>query len=179
MGIRVTAHDLRVAASRRLVHYSTTSGLTHLDPSYMGTGRLSIREQQDMRVPTTFYYTEGSKPEALIVGAAKARYEAELPPDAELIDLSVRPPWAQEALQEDGRGGMLQAVKDKGYFGYHNSASTLSHAVVVFYTLPVVETALYPEGVRDIEAAVNARTAMLTDEEVEDALIGPLEEDLI
>ena len=123
-----------------LVHYSKTPGLNALDPSNIGKGHLSGPERQDTRVPVTFYYFEGTEPEHLITSQSNARYEAELPTDAKLLDLAQMPDWARAAYREDGRGGMYKAIKDRGYFGFYNTASGLPNAVAVFYTLAVRET---------------------------------------
>ena len=159
--------------AQKLVHYSTTPGLTALNPGYHGSGQLSRSERQDMRVPVTFFYFEGTQPESLLVSTSRARYTAELPPGAKLLDLADAPDWVAQAWREDGRGGMYMAIKNNGFFGFFNSASALPNAVAVFHELPVVET----EHDRQ-RLVAQLESGQLSDRQVEDAIVGPFEQEL-
>lgn len=128
------------ASETELFHYSRTPGLTELDPDFLGKGSLSRSERNDTRVPHTFFYMKGTEPEVLVKSTSRARYEAKLPPGSKILDIATRPDWLVHAYKYDGAGGMRQAIKDNGYFGYLNSESALPNAVAVFYKLPVTET---------------------------------------
>lgn len=179
----------------RVVHYSTTKGLTQLDPKHIGSGSLSRSERQDTRVPVTFFYMEGTEPEQLVVQKAKARYEADIPD--RLLDLGEGVPDAvRQGFKEDGRGGMYQAIKDMGFFGFYNSASALPNAVLVFYPVKVEATpvskdnpyATWWQKEQDklpdaVEAQLRRGRSVqadrdVTQQEAEDLIVGPIEEDL-
>lgn len=137
-GFEVSAARRRMTAGVPAVHFSTVSGLTELDPNYIGAGSLSIRESQDTRVPVTFFYQAGTEPESLVLSRASARYEADLPD--RLLDLANMPDEVRQGFKEGGRGGGYQAMKDMGYFGFYNTNSALPNAIAVFYPVPVRET---------------------------------------
>lgn len=156
--------------AQKLMHYSPKPGLTELDPARMGDSQLSRREREDMRVKVTFYYFEGTEPETLIRSTAKARYEAQLPEGAKLLDLASAPDYVVQALREDGRGGMYLAIKNAGFFGFYNSESQLPNACAVFYKLPVTET----DRNKDLRSRL--ASGQLSDEEMADILLAPLEQ---
>lgn len=163
----------------RVVHYSRVPGLTRLDPSYIGSGSLSRRERQDTRVPVTFFYMAGTQPESLVTQSAKARYEGTVPD--RLLDLGQKlPEEVREGFRRDGRGGMYQAIKDLGYFGFYNSRSDLPNAVAVFYPVDVKPTA--PPTKEDATPNVEQVTVQAAREEDEDfarleeILVGPVED---
>lgn len=172
-GVRVTAAPAPApepASTRRLVHYSPKPGLTVVDPAFTGSGQLSNRERQDVRVPTSYYYLEGTPPERLIRGVARNRYEAELPEGAKLLDLNGAPGEIIRAYHEDGCGGLLKAIRDAGYFGFYNSDSSLPGVVQVFEALPVTETD-YSKGSNVIAWKGEGE---LTEEEMDDMMLEPL-----
>lgn len=155
----------------RLEHYSPKPGLTQLDPAQLGSGALSRVERQDTRVPVSFYYFHGTRPEVLILSTSRSRYETELPRGARLLDLSRAPEGelrgAQAAYKHDGRGGMYQYIKDLGYFGFYDSEGALPNAVVVFYALPVTEVGLS----RESNLVPWRRVGELTQSQMEDMIL--------
>jgi hypothetical protein len=184
---------LQRRTAMRVVHYSRAPDLKRLDPSYIGGGSLSRRERQDTRVPVTFFYMAGTEPEQLVVQSAKARYEGTIPD--RLLDIGRNlPDEVREGLRRDGRGGMYQAIKDLGYFGFYNSESDLPNAVLVFYPVNVEATSMskdnpfapqpQPEEVPpQVQAKLKWRRSILADRilsesQMEDAVVGPVEEAL-
>ena len=139
----------------RLEHYSTTPGLTMLDPSYYGSGKLSRAERADMRVPVLFFYVEGTEPERLVTGGAQARYTTTLPPDVRIYDLGEDPedmeshtrgrlvPYRggpERIFQPGSRSDMYAAIRDAGYAGFMNSgAGPMSNVITLFSPTPVEE----------------------------------------
>lgn len=170
---------LRVAqrvTPQRLVHYSTTRGLNRIDPTFIGSGQLSFRERQDVRIPVSYYYFEGTEPETLLLSTAKARYESELPVGAKLLDLASRPQWVADAYRADGRGGMYRALKEAGFFGFYDSDGALPNATAIFYPLPVTETEFMPD--RQRVATIRWQGAAADDNQVEDLMLAHFEREI-
>ena len=166
-----TSPTVRVAASRRLVHYSTTPGLKEIDPAFLGSGQLSNRERQDTQVPASFYYFAGTQPETLLTSTAKARYEAELPPGATLLDLATEGAWGSQQWREGGRAQLYNAIKARRFSGFFNSDSGLPNAVIVFYALPVTETPLWPQNVVAMRAT---QKRALSEAQMEMMILAPV-----
>jgi len=172
------ARKAKRKTAARVVHYSRQPGLTTLDPKMVGSNALSRRESQDTRVPVTFFYLEGTEPEQMVVQRSKARYEAEIPDN--LLDLGQGAPQeVKEGFKQDGRGGMYQAMKDLGYFGFYNSKSALPNAVAVFYPVDVTETPFGKDNPHATDyqrvALVNPRRASeeMSPERMEEIIVGP------
>lgn len=131
-----------------LVHYSRKAGLKKIDTKHMGTGAPSSEYRQGLpEVERAYYYRAGSTPEPLVTQGAKGVYGATLDPKKHrLYDLGtdlegLRAPAREKFLAGEGLGSpddtFLQDVKDRGYHGYHNSASAMPHVVALFHPHPV------------------------------------------
>lgn len=135
--------DALVKQARNLEHY-TQRKLVTTDPVYHGegiSGNESKRKRNDPEnwVDRTYFYLEGTEPEAAFVGMKK--YKAALPPDAKIYDMAADP----DGLSVDCRNsiGYLnlscyeKKIKDMGYFGFQNTSSGVPNAIAIFYPLPV------------------------------------------
>lgn len=131
-----------------LVHYSVKPGLKTIGVDHMGTGAPGAEYKQGIPgVGRAYYYRAGSAPEPLVTQGAKARYIAHLDPAKHrLYDLGsdpegLRAPARERFLSGEGletpEDTFLDAVKGKGYYGYHNSASSMPHVVALFHAHPV------------------------------------------
>lgn len=132
-----------------LVHYSVKPGLKQIDVNRMGTGAPAAEYKQGKpAVGRAYYYRAGSAPEPLVTQGAKAAYSASLDPTHRLYDLGLDPdglsgPSRERFLAGEGLDSpedtLLDNVKSKGYYGYHNSKSALPHVVALFHPHPVRE----------------------------------------
>jgi GNAT superfamily N-acetyltransferase len=127
-----------------LVHYSPTTGLKTLDPSFMGTS--GVRGAQYKRgVPenkSTFYYTLDSHPEAEVTQGARSAYSVRLEPHHKVYDLAQDPEQALAAVREQNGGAfnedMLHAhLKSKGYHGVRWSMRDGTKVVQMYHPMKV------------------------------------------
>jgi hypothetical protein len=132
---------------KHLIHFSTTSGLTTLDPEFQGTaGRHSPETKHGKPThPRVYFYEEGTPTESVVTGGAKSKYIIKHPGDDKIIDIAkdteglhqqAKEQWLQKPI-----GSMQDAyfklLKDKGYLGFKNSASGLPNVVGLFHSTPV------------------------------------------
>ena len=129
-----------------LVHFSTTPGLTTLDPEFQGTaGRHSPETKHGKPThPRVYFYEEGTPTESVVTGGAKSKYIVKHPGHDKIIDIAndlenqqqAKQQWLQKPI-----GSMQDAyfklLKDKGYLGFKNSASGLPNVVAMFHATPV------------------------------------------
>ena len=125
------------------VHYGVKPGIKSIDVNRMGTGARSEEYRQGVPdVGRAYYYREGATPEPLVTQAAKAIYRVRLDPSHKLYDLGTDPeglsgPSRERFLAGEGLNSpedtLLQAIKDRNYHGYHNSASSMPDTVALFH----------------------------------------------
>jgi ribosomal protein S8 len=129
-----------------LVHFSTTSGLTALDPEFQGTaGKHSPEAKHGKPIhPRVYFYEEGTPTESVVTGGAKSKYIVKHPGHDKIIDIAndlenqqqAKQQWLQKPI-----GSMQDAyfklLKEKGYLGFKNSASGLPNVVALFHATPV------------------------------------------
>lgn len=132
-----------------LVHYSKVPGLKSVDTKHMGTGARSAEYKHGLpAVARAYYYRADAPPEPIVTAGAKAKYRTTLLPQQRLYDLGKDPeniaPYAREKYLS-GKGlnspqdTLLHDIKSRGYYGYHNSASSQPGTVALFYDHPVEE----------------------------------------
>lgn len=144
-----------------LVHYGRASGLSHVDPNSMGDGARGAEYKYGTpETKRSYFYRAGSMPESVVTSGAKARYTAKLTPDQKLYDLGTDEDGIYTQMKREAQGrqvnpGMittdqyLQAVKDAGYHGFHNSRSALPEVVALFHPHPVEEDNTYRKNEKD------------------------------
>lgn len=135
----------------RLYHLGMVPDLTEIDPAFMGTG-LGQKGQESKygrpEIERSYYYLEGTPSEDVVPG--KHKYTAELQPHQKLYDIGLDKDGIHQKLLDESQNRQinpgavsndeyLKAVKDAGYYGYHNSTSDLPNAVALFYKHPVKE----------------------------------------
>lgn len=130
-----------------LEHYSSKEDLTEVDPAFQGTGVAGKETERPGRIPRSYFYFAGTKPEGIVAGQTRAKYSAVLPPGAKLYDFAedelnlLEPKWIQT------KHGMLydppdldeveKEIESRGYHGYHNYNSTVPGGVAIFKKLKV------------------------------------------
>lgn len=131
---------------KHLIHFSTTPGLTTLDPEFQGTaGRHSPETKHGKPThPRVYFYEEGTPTESVVTGGAKSKYIVKHPGHDKIIDIAndlenqqqAKQQWLQKPI-----GSMQDAyfklLKEKGYLGFKNSASGLPNVVALFHATPV------------------------------------------
>lgn len=134
----------------QLVHYGKVPGLKAVSTNKMGTGAPSAEYKQGLpAVARAYYYRSGSAPEPIVTQGAKTAYKASLGTQHRLYDLGVDQenlagPARERFLAGKGFGHspqdtLLNDIRAKGYYGYHNSASSQPGTVALFYEHPVEE----------------------------------------
>lgn len=118
-----------------LEHYSPRGDLDILDPAFFGTahaGRERRRAALPDFLPRTYYYEGGTKPEAALA-SEPFRYTAWVDEKA-IYDLGTDP---QGFLAKAGGDPTTaeRLIREAGYVGYKNSASSIPNAVAVFEAL--------------------------------------------
>lgn len=132
----------------QLIHYSVKPGLKRIDVNKMGSGAPSQEYKQGLPgVGRAYYYRADSKPEPIVTQGAKAVYDASLDPARHrLYDLGsdpegLRGPSRERFLAGEGLDSpedtLLDDVRGKGYYGFHNSASQQPGTVALFHPHPV------------------------------------------
>jgi hypothetical protein len=129
----------------RLFHYSTTEGLTELDPAKLGTGAPAAETRRGVpALKRTFFYKEGTEPERVVARSPKMKavYAAELRPDQRIYDLTTDPDGLIKQSVADNQGAYnseaaLAAIRDAGYSGYTVSQGSMNNVVAVFDKVPV------------------------------------------
>ncbi len=134
-----------------LVHHGRVPGLKSIDTQHMGTGARGAEYRQGLpQVGRAYYYRKDSAPEPIVTQGAKAVYRTRLDPGQRLYDLGTDPEGLAGPAREKflaGRGlnspadTLLNEIKGRGYYGYHNSASSQPGTVALFYEHPVEEMA--------------------------------------
>lgn len=172
---QASQHNLRksgISGRTRLVHYSTTPGLSHISPEFMGTG-IGRRgaESRYGRPPTarSYYYIEGTDPENAVTAASRYRYTAELGPEHKIYDLSQDPEGIYEeerkkSMQRQVNPGIvnledvISRAKNAGYHGFMNSQGELPNAVALFHPHPVKQDKYYGDVKYDNDVDKSEKT---------------------
>lgn len=170
----------------RLVHYSTQSGLTHTDPSKIGTSGVSNENmrQGKPKVGATFFYREGTEPEDMVRSAAKHKYVTSIP-DEHIVDLSNDPKQVYNKALEAAGGSFWhhqdfhQAVLDAGYHGYFNSESGLPNAVALLKPHPIKQVLKDPKGHKNTKFGDEYFTDFEKPEPTNEALINEIVDKLL
>lgn len=132
-----------------LVHHSRVPGLKSIDTAHMGTGARGAEYRQGLpQVARAYYYRKDTAPEPIVTQGARAVYRTKLDPGQRLYDLGTDPenlagPAREKFLAGKGLNSpadtLLNEIKGRGYYGYHNSASSQPGTVALFYEHPVEE----------------------------------------
>lgn len=129
----------------KLEHYSPKSGLSSIDPQYKKTGVDATVKGRDTAHPHSFFYRAGTLPEDRVKQSAVSKYTVEIPETAKLYDLAADPEGHVDAAIKANQGAVNmdlihQALKDKGYEGFYNSAHPhLSNVVALYHAVPTKE----------------------------------------
>lgn len=141
-------------------HYSPVEGLNEIDPAYQGTGATGEEKGRPHRIPRSYYYFAGAKPEGEVVGLSRAKYKGVLPPGTKLYDFEkdelnlLEPKWIQT------KHGMLydppdldeveKEINSRGYHGYFNFNPSNPDALALFRKLKV-EQVKEDQGLKKVE----------------------------
>lgn len=127
----------------KLIYYSKNPNLTEIDPSYMGTGAPSAENRFGVpKVKRSFFYTEGSEPEPIVLSSSPHKYEVNIPDDHKLYDIYEDPQSiVQNSKKTIGRldsDHFLNEIKNAGYHGYYTtSPNSMNNVISLFHKTPV------------------------------------------
>jgi hypothetical protein len=130
---------------KKFYHYSDVENLKEIDPSFYGKhGKFSPEFSQGTHgmVPRSYVYLEEDKPEPA-VAKGRYRYEGTLPEDWKLYDLSADEHRLADSLKQKGLKGrdfydaLEHEIYQKGFHGYYNPKSKLSHVAAIFHKIPL------------------------------------------
>ena len=135
-----------------LVHYSTQQGLRTIEPKYHGVRGIGAEVRHTSpEHKMSFYYTEGTQPEDIVMSGAKSKYTARLG-DKRVYDIATDPEGVISAAKEKAneksinRGvfthdDMHHAIKSAGYHGFKNSSlgSQMGNVVAMYHPMEVTE----------------------------------------
>lgn len=133
-----------------LVHYSPEQGLKTIEPKYHGVRGIGAEVRHTSpEHKTSFYYTEGTKPEDIVVSGAKSKYTAKLG-DRRIYDIATDPEGVISAAKEKtneksiNRGifthdDMHHAIKSAGYHGFKNSSlgSQMGNVIAMYHPMAI------------------------------------------
>lgn len=136
-----------------LVHYSPVEGLKTIEPKYHGVrgiGEEVKRTSPEHRM--SFFYTEGTQPEDIVLSGAKSKYTTKLG-DKKVYDIATDPEGlianAKEKANEKmiNRGvfthdDMHDAIKSAGYHGFRNSSlgPQMGNVIAMYHPMNVEES---------------------------------------
>lgn len=137
--------DYYTGGDLHLDHYSPKEGLTELDPSFQGTGHAGQeRNKGEDRVPRTYFYMRGTKPESIFDN--HYRYEATIK-SPKLYDLSADPhgltalrQFSPNSFSRLDPNEIERTLYSMGYDGYIRSGNrdpTMRRVVAIFNKTPV------------------------------------------
>lgn len=125
-------------------HYSSQPNLQAVHPRFQGTGSAGPEKQRPNRVPRSYFYVAGTKPEAHVAANAH-KYQGRLHPATRLYDFGEDPAGHLNARWEQTPQGQIYKtpdldeveakLKSGGYHGYQNYG--VPGALALFHPLPV------------------------------------------
>ncbi len=135
-----------LAKGMRVEHYSGVGGLKTLDPRKQGTGMPGKEAQRTDRIPRTFVYAAGAKPEGHI-GTLPHKYEAELDPGINLYDMGKDSLGLLKPRKRQTNYGIIhepvdlsvveRKIRRLGFHGYRNYNESVPDAIALFGKTPV------------------------------------------
>lgn len=125
-------------------HYSGRPDLKTVDPHFQGTGQAGPEKARKKRIPRSYFYARGTRPEAHVAANAHL-YHGRIPAGTKLYDFSedpdeyLAPKWKQT---DDGQIYQVPDLNDvekdlhrRGFHGYRNYGP--DGALALFHALPV------------------------------------------
>jgi hypothetical protein len=130
-----------------VIDYSVKPDLKVLDPKFQGTGVAGTERNRANRVPRTYFYFAGTKPESVVSDSGTHLYHGSLPAGTKLYDLGKdhlglnRPKWVQTKTGQEYRpvdfDKLERTLVKLGYHGYHNYHPGIPNAIAYFGKLHV------------------------------------------
>lgn len=127
-----------------LVHFSRTRGLKEINPAKMGTSGVG-GAQYKRGLPehkTSFYYTEDSKPEDLVLQGADTKYIVKMPANVYDLDADVHGLKAEARRRNNGAWNedvLHEVLKEKGFSGLKWEMYPGTKVVQLYHPHPVHE----------------------------------------
>ena len=174
----------------KLIHFSTTSGLKDIDPTFQGQRIKDASSKYGKpEHPVSFFYLEGAKPEELVTNGSKSKYVARLG-HHKVYDLGTDPENIKKDLREKSMNRQINpgsftrdeldaAIKAKGYGGIYNSQHEIEDmrkVVGMYHKMPVEkEVAYHPrdndrvtDAAHEVHHSLNKTANRFPEEDLED-----------